>query len=175
MSWAKIKTISFDVCASIPFSLFLQEFSQSLFTLEFSNSNVRSPLWFVPVFLNFHCCRWYEGGQKWNRTFSCICCLLQCSMGFHTPQNSGFNVSCTLLMSLSTSLLSILLHTNYFFFLTPLNAYVFVSCGLVVFFPMFNSLNLFLAFVLPSTYYFRNFSSYSRCSICYCTSDAIVV
>lgn len=127
------------------------------------------------VFLNFHCCRWYEGGQKWNRTFSCICCLLQCSMGFHTPQNSGFNVSCTLLMSLSTSLLSILLHTNYFFFLTPLNAYVFVSCGLVVFFPMFNSLNLFLAFVLPSTYYFRNFSSYSRCSICYCTSDAIVV
>lgn len=119
------------------------------------------------VFLNFDCCCWYEGGQKWNRTFRCICCLLQCSMGFHTPQNSGLNVSCKILMSFTTSFCFCMQIT--FFFSHHWVLVCFFLWGF--FFPILNSLNLFLAFVLPTKYYFQNLGSYSRCSICYCTSD----
>lgn len=129
--------ISFDGCTSIPFSWFLLPEGVFSVIVYFGILNFQCQITSViQFFLNFDCCFWYEAGQKWNRTLRCIYCLLQCTMGFHTPQNSGFNMSCKLLMSSSTSFLSTFLHTHYFFFfLTPLSAYVFVSCGLVVFFP----------------------------------------
>lgn len=43
-------------------------------------------------FSEFDSCFGYKDGQKWNMTYRCICCLLQCSLRFHYvkhPQNLG--------------------------------------------------------------------------------------
>lgn len=85
----------------------------------------------------------------------------------------GLAMSCKHLFSFSASLLPTFLLTTYFLSSHHWMLMCLFSVRWVFFF--FNSLNLFLAFVLPSEYYFRDCSSYSRCSIFYCASDATVI
>lgn len=131
--------MSFDALASIPFSLFLQESSQSLF--------ISVGCYFFS--LHFDSCCWYENGQKWNTAFKCIYCLLQCCMRFHIPQHFEFSISCRPVCSFTVNFPSTFFLTNDFFSWHHWTFMCLFSARWI-FFLFFKSLNVFLTSVLPS-------------------------
>lgn len=88
-------------------------------------------------FSEFDSCCWYKGGQKWNMTYRCICCLRQCSLGFHyvkCPQNLVLSMPHELLFPFSASFISTFIYK--YFIIIVANVFGFLisdSCILLVF------------------------------------------